>query len=135
MGGVVVLPVLGALAVVTLRGGGGGEEVAVKLTEILLMGATGLGLLLCRQQNIPTLQVNPTYLASGTGTSQCWSGLAQPQDLGSTVFIRFLILWTLIPGGNLKVVKSSPRAGERRRSQGNVLMIIAGWLVGNCTHY
>ena len=116
------LGLLGALAVVTR----GGREVSVKFSEILLMGATGLGLRLCRQQKVPTLQVKPTYLASGTGTSQCWSGLAQPQDLGSTVFIRFLIFSTLSPGGNRKVVKSSPRAGLSRRSQDNVLNSIAG---------
>ena len=100
-----MLPVLAVLAVgLGLPPGGrvgvgtrtvlslGETEISVKFSEILLMGATGFGLLLWRQQNFPTLQVNPTYLASGTGTSQCWSGLAQPQDLGSTVAMRFLIL-------------------------------------------
>ena len=46
--------------------------------------------------------------------------------------IRFLIFRTFIPGGNLKVVKSNPSAGLRRRSQDNVLMIMAGGVSGNC---
>ena len=88
------------------------------------MGLTGFGLLLYLQQKVPTLQVKPTYLASGTATSQCWSGLAQPHDLGSTTAIRFLIFLTLTPAGNLMVVKSRQRAGTSKSSQVIVLMII-----------
>ena len=98
-------------------------------SEILLIGLTGFGLLLNLQQNVPTLQVKPTYLASGTGTSQCWSGLAQPHDLGSTTAIRFFIFWTFIPAGNLTLAKSKQRAWASTSRQGIVLRIIVGRLV------
>ena len=60
-----------------------------------------------RQQNVPTLHVNPTNLASGTGTSQCCSGRAQPQVLGSTSLIRFWIFLKSSPAGNFMLDKST----------------------------
>ena len=102
--------------------------------EGMVLISMGPDFLFLLQQNCPRVHLNPTNLASGTGTSQCWSGRAQPQDFGSTIFIRFWIFFTLIPELRGRLVRSRAWLMPRyRRKKNNPWLIIAEgwWLTGD----